>query len=342
MTTEQAGTNPWAGLATGIGSWPGTDAREAAAVIIGELPALPHLVELPARGLGADMIGRAGAVLVDMHLDTTTTGYRLRGGRGALARVAEDLLEQDLDAFEEAWELAGAGTDRTVKVQSIGPWTLAAHTELATGKRALVDRGAVRDLSESLAEGVARHAAELRRRLGVSTVVQLDEPALPAVLAGSLQGRTMLETVPAVPEPEVQHVLDVTLSGLGSPTAVHCCSGGLPADLLRRSVADAVSFDLTQLTAADLDAVGELLDSGTTLLLGLIPTTAPEKHPTWQELAKPAVSLIDRLGFARTTLRSVSVTPACGLADADPAWARTALRLAKDVSAAFTEAPESL
>jgi hypothetical protein len=342
VTTEQVGASPWAGLVTGIGSWPGTDAREAAAVIIGELPALPHLVELPARGLGADMIGRASALLVDMHLDATTTGYRLRAGRGAVARVAEDLLKQDLDAFEEAWELAGAGSDRTVKVQSIGPWTLAAHTELATGKRALVDRGAVRDLSESLAEGLARHAAELRRRLGVSTVVQLDEPALPAVLAGSLRGRTMLETVPAVPEPEAQHVLDATLTALGLPTAVHCCSAALPAGLLRRSAAAAVSFDLTQLTRADFDAVGELLDSGTTLLLGLIPVTAPEQYPTWRELASPAVALIDRLGFARTTLRSVSVTPTCGLANADPDWARTALGLANDISAAFSEDPESL
>lgn len=342
MTSEPSGVNPWAGLATGMGSWPGVDTREAAAVIVGELPALPHLVELPARGLGADMIGRASALLVDMNLDATTTGYRLRAGRGAVARVAEDLLKQDLDAFEEAWELAGAGPDRTVKVQSIGPWTLAAHAELATGRRALVDRGAVRDLSESLAEGVSRHAAELRRRLGVSTVVQLDEPALPAVLAGSLQGRTMLESVPAVPEPEALHVLDATLTGLGLSTAVHCCSGGLPAGLLRRSAADAVSFDLGRLNRGNLDAVGEILDSGTTLLLGLIPTTAPEKPPTWRELAEPAVALIDRLGFARTVLRSVSVTPACGLADADPNWARTALRLANDISAAFAEDPESL
>lgn len=342
MTTAREHVNPWAGLATGIGSWPGTDAREAAAVIVGELPVLPHLVELPARGLGADMIGRASALLVDMHLDTTTTGYRLRTGRGAVARIAEDLMKQDLDAFEEAWELAGAGADRTVKVQSIGPWTLAAHAELATGRRALVDPGAVRDLSESLAEGVARHSAELHRRLGVSVVVQIDEPGLPAVLAGTLQGRTMLETVPAVPEPEIQQVLDTTLGGLGSLAAVHCCSGGLPADLFRRSEAAAVSFDFAQLTRADLDPVGELLDSGTILLMGLVPTVAPEKIPTWRELAEPAVALIDRLGFPRTTLRSVSATPACGLAGADPAWARTALRLASDISAAFSEDPESL
>src|SRR5712691_2780701 len=44
---------PWpAASATGVGSWPGTDPREAIAVILGELPHLPHLPELPARGPG--------------------------------------------------------------------------------------------------------------------------------------------------------------------------------------------------------------------------------------------------------------------------------------------------
>jgi hypothetical protein len=46
--------------ATGIGSWPGSSAREAAEVVVGELHTLPHLVELPARGVGADTIGVPG------------------------------------------------------------------------------------------------------------------------------------------------------------------------------------------------------------------------------------------------------------------------------------------
>ncbi|HKV20473.1 MAG TPA: methionine synthase, partial [Mycobacterium sp.] len=51
---------------TGIGSWPGTSAHEAAEIVVGELHRLPFLPELPARGVGADLIGRAGAMLVDI------------------------------------------------------------------------------------------------------------------------------------------------------------------------------------------------------------------------------------------------------------------------------------
>ncbi len=67
--------------ATGVGSWPGSSAREAAEVVVGELHRLPHLVELPDRGVGADMIGRAGALLVDIAIDTVPRGYRIATGR---------------------------------------------------------------------------------------------------------------------------------------------------------------------------------------------------------------------------------------------------------------------
>ena len=54
-------------LATGIGSHPGDDARayaEAVRVVLGELPpptGLPYVPELPGRGAGATMTGRAVA-----------------------------------------------------------------------------------------------------------------------------------------------------------------------------------------------------------------------------------------------------------------------------------------
>lgn len=76
-----------------------------------------------------------------------------------------------------------------MKVQAPGPLTLAAQVELANGHRVLTDPGAVRDLSASLAEGLAEHAAEVGKRLGANVVVQLDEPSLTAVLDGSIRGR---------------------------------------------------------------------------------------------------------------------------------------------------------
>ena len=129
--------------ATGIGSWPGTAPRQAAEVIVGELDRLPYLPELPARGVGADIIGRAGALLVDIALDTVPRGYRIAARPGAVMRRAASLLDEDVDALEEAWEKAGGG-DRAVKVQAPGPITLAAELELPNGHWAITDPGAVR------------------------------------------------------------------------------------------------------------------------------------------------------------------------------------------------------
>jgi hypothetical protein len=93
----------WApGAATGLGSLPGTDPREAAATVVGELPLLPHLPELPARGVGADPIGRTAGLLVDIAVEVVPSGWRVTARPGKDHRRAVDLLRTDVDAFDEA------------------------------------------------------------------------------------------------------------------------------------------------------------------------------------------------------------------------------------------------
>jgi len=332
------------GIATAVGSWPGTDPREAAATIIGELPELPHLVELPGRGAGSDMIGRVSALLVDMRFDTTTRGYRLAPRPGAVSRRASDLLRSDLDALEEAWEAAGsANTGRTIKLQATGPLTLAAQLELPGGHRVLTDSGAVRDISESLAEGLTQHASEVRKRLGAEVVLQLDEPSLTDVLNGSLRGVSVRDTVRAVPEPEALAVQDAVITAQSAPVLVHSCADSPALSFLLGSAAAAIGFDMATIATRNLDNIGEILDAGKQVTLGLVPTTAPVKPPTWRDIAEPGVRLIDRLGLRRSTLATqILVAPACGLASAPLDWARRALRLSTEVARAYAEEPESL
>ncbi|WP_137147043.1 methionine synthase [Mycolicibacterium sp. CR10] len=330
--------------ATGVGSWPGSSARDAAEVVVGELHNLPHLVELPARGPGADMIGRAAALLVDIAFDTVPRGYRIAPGRSAVTRKAASLLEEDIDALEEAWEKAGLrGGQRVVKVQAPGPVTLAAHLELPGGHRALTDAGAVRDLTTSLAEGMAAHRAQLQRRLEVPLVVQFDEPSLPPALAGRLAGVSSLNTVHPVDEAVVNALLDECVEVVGGDVGLHCCAAGLPWKMLQRSAIMAVSVDVQTLTAADLDGIGEFIESGRTVLLGAVPTTAPAVVPTAEQVAAAVAAVTDRLGFARAVLRDrVGVTPACGLAAATPGWARTAIELSQRAADAFADDPEAV
>ncbi|MBB2991509.1 methionine synthase II (cobalamin-independent) [Mycolicibacterium iranicum] len=328
--------------ATGIGSWPGTSAREAAEVVVGELHRLPHLVELPARGPGADMIGRAGALLVDITLDTVPRGYRIASGRTAVTRRATSLLDEDLDALEEAWETAGLrGSDRAVKIQAPGPVTLAAQLELPGGHRAITDPGAVRDLTSSLAEGMAHHRRQLERRLESTVVVQFDEPSLPAALAGRLTGVTSLSPVHPVDEAVVAELLDECVAVVGGEVAVHSCAAELPWKMLQRSAIHAVSVDVGTLSAADLDGVGEFVDSGRTVLLGIVPTAATGPRPAPEQVAADVAAVTDRLGFARSVLRDrIGITPECGLALATTAWARTAIEVLQRAADGLSEDPD--
>jgi hypothetical protein len=339
---SQRTTSPYVGAATGIGSMPGTDAAEAARVVFGELPDLPHLAELPQRGVGADMIGRAAALLVDLPVEVVPSGYRVASRPGVDHRLAVDLLLRDLDAAQDAADAAG-GTRRAVKVQVPGPWTLCASVELGTGHRVLSDAGAVREFTASLLEGLAAHVTEVGERTGLPVAVQFDEPSLPAVLRGSIPTPSGFGTVAAVPEPQVRDQLADAITAVetasGHPVAVHCCARRPPLALLREAGAGALSVDVTQdLPTAALDEIGEAWEAGTTLLLGLVPTDAPARTPELHDVALPALRLVDRLGFPRTVLAErAAPTPVCGLASATPDWARTALGLTRDLAQAFAQ-----
>jgi methionine synthase II (cobalamin-independent) len=310
---------PW-GPATGIGSLPGADPAEALRTVLGELPELPHLPELPGRGAGADMIGRTAALLVDLAVDLTPAGWRLVPRPGIDVRRAQEFLERDLDVLTDLAD----GYAGPLKLQAVGPWTLAASLERTRGERAVVDAGARRDLAQSLTEGIRAHVAEVRARVpGAQVVVQIDEPSLPAVLQGGLPTVSGFGKLPAVASPDVQAELGSAIDALPRPVVVHCCAPRFPLPLLRAAGADGVSFDLG--LVQDLDAIGEAVDAGVRLLVGVVPgtevtlpaprATASRVQAWWRELGFPVERLPD----------AVTLTPSCGLAGATPSYALAAM-----------------
>jgi methionine synthase II (cobalamin-independent) len=308
------------GPASGVGSLPGTDPVEALRLVTGELPDFPHLPELPGRGAGADLIGRTAGLLVDLYVDLTPAGWRLVSRPGVDLRRAQEFLTRDMDAvFEVAERYTGP-----FKVQVAGPWTLAAGLERTRGDRAVVDAGARRDLAQSLAEGIAAHVRDVTARVpGAQVVVQLDEPSVPAVLQGGLPTVSGFGKLSAVEATVVEEELTRLIDRLPAPVVVHCCAERAPLDLFRAAGARALSFDLA--LVQDLDAVGTAVEAGIQLFVGVVPgtdTTLPPAKATasrvggwWRELGFPA----DQLHTA------VTLTPACGLAGASPAYARTAM-----------------
>ena len=332
-------TRPWsAGAVTGIGSLPGTDPADAARLVVGELPELPHLAELPGRGAGADMIGRTAALLVDLPVEIVPSGWRLTSHPGRDLRRARDFLAWDLDALESAAN-ADSGP---VKVQAVGPLTLAASIELATGHRAVSDPGAVRDLTQSLAAGLVQHLDDLRRRLpGTAPVLQLDEPSLPAVLGGRVPTPSGYGTVRAV-EAQVaeQAMRDVFAAAPEGARVIHCCADAVPFEVLRNAGADAISLDATNLTSAAYDALGAAVEAGTSLWLGVLPSTdAPVSFDAARDRLR---ALWSELGFPLTRLADdVVPTPTCGMAGASQEHVRAVFRVLRDLAKWLPEAAES-
>ena len=316
------------GIATGVGSMPGTAPRQAAPLVFGELPELPHLVELPERGPGADLVGRGAGMLLDLHVDLQPSGWRLVDRAGLDERRALSWLDEDLDALEEAAQ----GWTGPLKVQLAGPWTLAAQLELPRGDKALADNGAARDIAESLAAALTGHVAQVHRRVpGARVLVQLDEPSLPAVLTGTVKRASGWGRLEPVEAHVVEQALAVVVQAAGVPVGVHCCAAEVPVGLLRRAGASMVGLDAALLTDRDEDALGEAIEAGTVLGFGLVPTGGNLSDPAGTVL--PLRRLGERLGLSAEVLaRSVLVTPGCGLAGAAPEHARAVLMRARDAA----------
>jgi hypothetical protein len=253
---------------------------------------------------------------------------------GRELRRARDFLARDLDAVEAA----GEGWTGPLKVQAVGPWTLAASLELVTGHRVVRDHGAARDLIASLTEGLRLHVGELQRRLpGATLLLQLDEPSLPDVLGGRVPTPSGYGTVRAVEasvaEQGLREVLAVVDEGR---RIVHSCAPDVPIALLRSAGADALSLDASLITAGDYDALGEAIDGGMAFWPGVLPST--DAAIRYEQAAATVTRIWSELGFAPSGLAGVVATPTCGLAGASPAYARRALGVLRDVGRSLRDA----
>lgn len=327
--------------ASGVGSVPGPGStppaeafRDAVRRSFEAYAPLAHLPEMPGRGVGAEMIGRTLGLIDGLGADVQPAGWRLTEAApqsGRDQRRARSLLNHDLDLLEEeAGGSAGYGsTGGELKIQVTGPWTLAATVEKPRGDRVLGDHGARRELAEALAEALVAHVGDVQRRVpGARVLVQLDEPALPAVMAARIPTASGFGKHRRVDAPVASALLELVTGAVrdaGAAPLVHCCAGDPPMALLAGAGAAGVSVDLGALTTAAYDPLAERFDAGDLVLLGVVPPTAPESgEPAGDTAVLNRVRrLLDMLGLDPAEIsRQLVLTPGCGMAGADPAYAR--------------------
>ena len=357
--TEPASPPPWrvAGTAVAVGSFPGHDPEEPVRIMSGETPHLPSVPELPARGPGADMVGRTLALLSEVAGEfageTTTTGWRLAGrysdASNRAMRRAHSWLNQDFDISEAGY--AGAPA---VKCAMAGPWTMAAAVELPNGHSLLSDPGATRDLAEATIAAAANLARRLRD-IWPEAVVQIDEPALPAVLSASVPTPSGLDRYRAVTPEVARNSLTAIVDAVhdaGAATWLHCCAVPAPLPLLLSTGADGISIDLTDPRPGaghDEQALGRLLEGTTASLVGgVVPALAGQPAPARARRGEPGPSvesrratacahqlltLLDRVGVPLDAVADrIVISPACGLAGVDQSEALAIMKITAAVA----------
>ena len=344
---EQPATAAPSGVrATAAGTWPGTDPLEAAKTIRGELgdPHLPFLVELPARGVGADSVGRTAALLMDLPVDLQPHGWRLVDRPGIDYRRAVSLLSRDINTLADVIgeeEAPGSG----LKISLQGPLSLAAGLYLHNGERALSDAGARRELTESLAAGAAEYVSRVKAvARGAGITVQIDEPLLDKVLGGRIPTASGYRTLRSVPVQEASlswSLLRESLLAAGAsavvlnlPSASHRQPGsGL--DLALGAGADGIAVPLRGLGNGDWEGLAEAVEAGKQLWLGILPLPAPGEAPRQvTALVQDITAPWQRVGLPLRDLPAVGILPAGDLADLSPSSARRVLeRLTQTASA---------
>ena len=334
-------TWPYSPCATTVlDAFPGDDSAESARIVAGEIGDAAALAVMPSRGPGADQVGRTMALMsrVDsgFSIAAEPSGWRLASGQGRDVRRALAWLDEDLDRLEA--ELAHSTSP--IKVSLAGPWTLGASVELASGEKVIRDPGAMRDVVAALALGAAEHLRVMRARFpSAALVLQLDEPALPAVLGGAVPTASGWQRYRAVDVPVVSTGLAAVFAA-AEHTVLHVRGPRTVWELADNLALSAWTLDLSRHHRKDDDVVGNLLDSGRAVIFNI--TVAKDLSESDQVARGYAqiVEIRDRLSFAPDWFAArVALAPTGESSGESLTDLREALAVVREIGRRLCDAP---
>lgn len=355
---------PGTATATALGEWPGTDPVETAKVVLGLFPSpqLPELAALPGRGTGSDAVGRTAAMLVELPVDIQPYGWRFADRPGLDQRRAVSALSTDVNVLADVVGATGEFPAQ-FKVHAMGPLSLAASIHLHYGERALRDHGARRDIAESLAAGLALHAAKVALSVpGAALTLQLDEPFIAAAAAGTIPTASGYRTLRSIPAAELRHTWSVLVDaardagfasvalnvarGEASQTSVarpgETESAAAEAAAWRTALeaaldsgADAVAVPLQNLDTGHWEQLAGAIESGMGVWAGTVPASAGGVPPSYSVLLERIMRPWRGLGLEESRLQQLRITPESSLAQLSPQQARMVLGRALEVADAL-------
>lgn len=264
----------------------GKDPLEVHKVVRGELgePNLAVLPQLPERGIWAGQVARSTALVAELGFDLQPHGWRIGVADGIDAGRARALLRSDENLLADVLGAEKKPGSR-IKLNVLGPWSLAASLHLSNGERAVADYGARRDIIDAYTQGLG----DWLQRLGQITelrhyTLQLEEPLLGAVLDGGLPTASGYRTLRSVPRQEVRELLGQLVQQVGARHAVSWVAE-LPqadarwrerVDLVQQAGIDALVLDPAGLDSRAWERAAALVEAGGRLYL---QTLEPGRQP---------------------------------------------------------------
>ena len=348
------------GLATGIGSMPGTDPAGALAVIKEFLTDIPHWPQLPNRGSQEHFINqylnplvKTGLITVEgdrVYFDTGRPGwpdglthfYSLylaceAGEPGALEEFAfPRAAAAGFYAFLEEME-KGTGQARYLKGHVVGPLSVAFNLKDQRGRFAYYDE----QLRDLIIKTVAMHAAwqaGALRRFGLPVLIFVDDPAI------SAYGQPAFITVTReMIKSNLKEIFDA-IHRSGAAAGVHSCDA-IDWSILFESDLEVVSFDAYNYFLSVVPFVSslkEFLARGGSLAWGIVPTlygkAMEEDEESLLKIIYGEWAEFTSRGIERETLaRRCLITPACGTGLLEPELAVRIYRLTEAVSKKIRE-----
>ena len=328
-------------LATGMGSLPHTETREAMRVMFQNFPTIPCWPQLPKRDFRENMYAQFSEGLVGVQTDVP---------RERLGLVKDDTLMAQVEAFYARYladdpDLFAVGPEyaaglyalrdyptalknaKWIKGQVTGPISFGLKVVDQTLKPMLYDE-ALRDVLVKHLARKAQWQEKFLSELG-QPIIFVDEPSLALIGA----------SVVALNRDEVVRDLEEVFSALHCIKGTHCCGNTDWSMLLQTSV-NVISFDAynyAENLALFADDVKRFLARGGVLAWGIVPTLEEQiARETVESLVArldAAMNLLVKKGVDRAVLyERALITPACGLGPVSPAAAERACALTRLVS----------
>lgn len=279
-------------LSTFLGALPSDNAYEAHSVIR-DTCSIPGLAQLTQRGPGADEIGRMlgliSATTGEFAGETTARGWRVTAGRGRDMRRADSYLSNDIEHAHEVFD----GFTGTFQLSAIGPISLAAQIELATGEKFLADRGALCELVGAHFEGIQRLGEQITSRLpGAEVVFALDEPLFGRVRDGAIKTQSGYRRYEPIAQIELVELLTATMK-LG-PIWFNFGEDVAAISGIRTGQVAGFVISQSMLSAPNFDLLGELVEAKQELVLR---TDAP----SIREIVEGQKLIANQIGFSLET-----------------------------------------